>query len=228
MLRVRRLSNRGRRHRGVLVVLLESARDRRLLVVVLDDYPHSKQGAREAGCISQLFARSLRQSPMSAALHTKPFIGGRYVEAASGTRFEDIEPATETILAEVANGGIDDVDHAVKAARDAANRGPWPKMSAEERAAVLNKMADGIERRAKELGTIEARDVGKPVSECVNHDVARAAKNLRFFAAAAQSWVQEAALSDAKFLGEDLKLVNLTERPPLGVGAIIIPWNSPL
>jgi aminomuconate-semialdehyde/2-hydroxymuconate-6-semialdehyde dehydrogenase len=165
---------------------------------------------------------------MSAALHTKPFIGGRYVEAASGTRFEDIEPATETILAEVANGGIDDVDHAVKAARDAANRGPWPKMSAEERAAVLNKMADGIERRAKELGTIEARDVGKPVSECVNHDVARAAKNLRFFAAAAQSWVQEAALSDAKFLGEDLKLVNLTERPPLGVGAIIIPWNSPL
>ncbi|HEY6418662.1 MAG TPA: aldehyde dehydrogenase [Candidatus Binataceae bacterium] len=165
---------------------------------------------------------------MSAALHSKPFIGGRYVEAASGMRFEDLEPATETVLAEVASAGIDDVNHAVTAARDAANRGPWPKMSAEARAAILNKMADGIERRARELGTLEARDVGKPVSECVNHDVARAAKNLRFFAAAAQSWTQEAALSDAKFLGEDLKLVNLTERPPLGVGAIIIPWNSPL
>lgn len=75
---------------------------------------------------------------------------------------------------------------------------------------------------------LEARDVGKPLSECVNHDVARAAKNLSFFAAAAETWTQEACFGDAKFLGAELRLVNLTARSPLGVGAIIIPWNSPL
>jgi acyl-CoA reductase-like NAD-dependent aldehyde dehydrogenase len=101
-------------------------------------------------------------------------------------------------------------------------------MSVDARATIINKLADAIERRAKELGTLEARDVGKPVSECVNHDVPRAAKNLRFFAAAAQSWTQEASFSDAKFLGNDVHLMNVTARPPLGVGAIIIPWNSPL
>jgi aminomuconate-semialdehyde/2-hydroxymuconate-6-semialdehyde dehydrogenase len=101
-------------------------------------------------------------------------------------------------------------------------------MSADARATTLNRFADGIERRAKDLGMLEARDVGKPITECINHDVARAAKNLRFFSAAAQSWTHEAALSDAKFLGRDLHLANLTERPPVGVGAIIIPWNSPL
>ena len=93
---------------------------------------------------------------------------------------------------------------------------------------ILDKMADGIEKRARELGMLEARDVGKPVSECVNHDVARAARNLRFFAAAAQTWTHEAADSDAKFLGRDLKLMSVTQRPPVGVGAIVIPWNSPL
>ena len=101
-------------------------------------------------------------------------------------------------------------------------------MSAEARGSILNRFADGIEKRARELGTLEARDVGKPISECVNHDVSRAARNIRFFAAVAQTWTHEAAQSDAKFLGRDLKLVNFTERPPIGVGAIVIPWNSPL
>jgi len=161
-------------------------------------------------------------------MHSRLFIGGSYVESSAAVRFADIEPATERVIAELPDASAEDVDRAVAAAREAADKGPWPRMSADERAAILNRLADGIERRAKDLGTLEARDVGKPVAECVNHDIARAAKNLRFFAAAAQSWTQEAALGDAKFLGADFKLANLTERPPLGVGAIIIPWNSPL
>ncbi len=156
------------------------------------------------------------------------FIAGRYVDAAKGARFTDIEPATERELAQVASASSDDVSRAVDAAREAADRGPWPRMNADARAGLLNKLADGIEKRGRELGILEARDVGKPVSECVNHDVARAARNIRFFAAVAQTWTHEAADSDAKFLGRDLKLLNVTQRPPVGVGAIIIPWNSPL
>src|SRR5882672_11890188 len=161
-------------------------------------------------------------------MESRLFIAGRYVDAAKSARFADIEPATERELAEIACAGADDVNRAVVAAREAADQGPWPRMSAEVRAGILNKFADGIEKRARELGTLEARDVGKPVSECVNHDVSRAARNLRFFAAVAQTWTHEAAQSDAKFLGRDLRLANFTERPPIGVGAIIIPWNSPL
>src|SRR6202790_2328230 len=161
-------------------------------------------------------------------MESRLFIAGRYVDAAKSARFADIEPATERELAEVACAGADDVNRAVVAAREAADHGPGPGMSAEARAGILGKFADGIEKRARELGTLEARDVGKPVSECVNHDVSRAARNLRFFAAVAQTWTHEAALSEAKFLGRDLRLVNFTERPPVGVGAIIIPWNSPL
>ncbi|HZO83515.1 MAG TPA: aldehyde dehydrogenase family protein [Candidatus Binataceae bacterium] len=161
-------------------------------------------------------------------METRLFIAGKYVAPANGAHFTDIEPATERELARVADADAEDVERAVAAARAAADLGPWPRMSAEARGRILNRMADGIEKRARELGVLEARDVGKPVSECVNHDIARAARNLRFFANAAEAWTQEASLGDAKFLGTDLKLVNLTERAPLGVGAIIIPWNSPL
>jgi acyl-CoA reductase-like NAD-dependent aldehyde dehydrogenase len=161
-------------------------------------------------------------------METRLFIGGEYVDAAGGARFPDVEPATERELAQVASAAATDVDRAVAAAREAADCGQWPRMSAEARGRILNRFADTIERHARDLGLLEARDVGKPVSECVNHDVSRAARNIRFFAAAAETWTQEAAASDAKFLGRDLHLVNVIQRPPLGVGAIIIPWNSPI
>jgi aminomuconate-semialdehyde/2-hydroxymuconate-6-semialdehyde dehydrogenase len=161
-------------------------------------------------------------------MQTDLFINGAYTGPAGGARFPVIEPATECELASVAMAAEADVARAVAAARQAIDDGPWPRLSAEARGRILSRMADGIERRAQELGGLEARDVGKPIAECVNHDIARAARNLRFFAAAAEAWTQEASFGDAKFLGDDLKLMSVTARSPLGVGAIIIPWNSPL
>jgi aminomuconate-semialdehyde/2-hydroxymuconate-6-semialdehyde dehydrogenase len=161
-------------------------------------------------------------------METRLFIAGRYVDASRSAHFPDVEPATERNLADVASADANDVNRAVEAARAAADSGPWPRMSADARASIMGKLAGGIEKCARELGMLEARDVGKPVAESVNHDVARAARNLRFFAAVAQTWTHEAADSDAKFLGRDLKLMSVTQRPPVGVGAIVIPWNSPL
>src|SRR5579863_8085416 len=161
-------------------------------------------------------------------MRTQLFIDGAYADPASRLHFADVEPATGRELAVVADAGEEDVARAVSAARAAADGGPWPRMRAEGRARILEKMADGIERRARELGMLEARDVGKPLDECVNHDVPRAAANLRFFASAIKTWTQDASFGEAKFLGEELNLVNVTARPPLGVGAVIIPWNSPL
>jgi acyl-CoA reductase-like NAD-dependent aldehyde dehydrogenase len=170
----------------------------------------------------------IRETLFKSEVETRLFIAGRYVDAAGAARFPDVEPATEHELAQVASASTDDVNRAVDAAREAADCGPWPRMNADARASILNKLADGIEKRARDLGMLEARDVGKPVSECVTHDVARAARNIRFFASVAQTWTHEAADSDAKFLGRDLKLMSVTQRPPVGVGAIVIPWNSPL
>src|SRR5260370_9792190 len=148
-------------------------------------------------------------------METNLFIGGKYVAAAGGGRFVAIEPATERELAQVADAGAEDVERAVAAAREAADHGPWPKMSAEARGRIIGRIADGIEKRARELGRLEARDVGKPVSECVNHDVARAARNLRFFANAAEACTQEATYGDAKLPRPALNLLSLTDRPPL-------------
>jgi aminomuconate-semialdehyde/2-hydroxymuconate-6-semialdehyde dehydrogenase len=170
----------------------------------------------------------IRETSFNRDMETRLFIAGRYVDTAKSARFPDVEPATERELAQVASASADDVNRAVDAAREAADRGPWPRMNTDARAGILDKMAAGIEKRARDLRMLEARDVGKPVSECVNHDVARAARNIRFFAAVAQTWTHEAADSDAKFLGRDLKLMSVTQRPPVGVGAIVIPWNSPL
>jgi acyl-CoA reductase-like NAD-dependent aldehyde dehydrogenase len=161
-------------------------------------------------------------------MHTDLFIGGRYVAAHHGRVLADIEPATGGQLASVACADDSDVDRAAAAARDAADKGEWPRLSTEQRGKLLQRLADGIELRARELGALEARDVGKPIRECINHDIARAARSIRFFAAQAETWTQEASFGAARFLGDDLRLVNLTARSPLGVGAVIIPWNSPL
>src|ERR1700722_15188627 len=153
----------------------------------------------------------IRETSFNSDMETRLFIAGRYLDAARAARFPDVEPATERELAQVASASADDVNRAVEAAREAADRGPWPRMSAEARAGILDKLADGIEKRARALAMLEARDVGKPVSERGKHDVARAARNLRFFEAVAQTWTHEVADSDAKFLGRDLKLMSVTQ-----------------
>src|SRR5215469_4000848 len=100
----------------------------------------------------------IRETQTTTTMEARLFIAGRYADATKAARFGDMEPSTERELTQVASAGADDVDRAVAAAREAADRGPWPRMSAEARAGILNKLADGIEKRARDLGTLEARD----------------------------------------------------------------------
>ena len=83
----------------------------------------------------------------------------------SGKTFETINPATEEVLAKVPEGGKEDVDKAVKAARRALESGPWRKMPTFERARLIYKLADLIEKHADELAQLETLDNGKPLSE---------------------------------------------------------------
>jgi 5-carboxymethyl-2-hydroxymuconate semialdehyde dehydrogenase len=165
---------------------------------------------------------------MQPTFCSRLFIDGAYTQAASGKTFPVLNPANNEVLAEVAAADVEDVDRAVAAARKAFAEGPWPRMKTAERAKLLRRFAELLVKHAPELERIESLDVGKPVKESGGHDIPRAANNFRFFADALSQWTQDAHWSESNFLGQDVNLLSVTLRQPLGVAGIMIPWNSPM
>ena len=146
-------------------------------------------------------------------------IGGAYLPPASDRWLPDHDPATGAHLADIPRSDARDVDAAVSAARGAL-AGPWGHTSAEDRAVVLDSIADGIEARTEHLVIMESRDTGKPVHTARTVDIARAVANFRFFAGAVRHYGNDAfAMPGA---------LNYTLRKRLGVVALITPWNLPL
>jgi aminomuconate-semialdehyde/2-hydroxymuconate-6-semialdehyde dehydrogenase len=163
---------------------------------------------------------------MTAELQTKiqqldHFIGGEYVPSSGGKRFESINPATGQVIARVALGTADDIDRAVKAAHEAFENGPWPRMSLKERCDILHKIANLILERRAVLAKAETLDTGKPISESIDGDIPRAALNFQFFANFVQSIGEEYYTS-----AENERHIAIRE--PLGVCGLITPWNLPL
>ena len=113
---------------------------------------------------------------------TQCFIGGKWVPSASGKTFETIHPATEEVICEVAEGDAEDVDLAVDAAREAFDNGPWSKMDARDRGALMYKLADLIEEDAENLAAIETLDNGKPISDSRAADIPLVIDCLRYYA----------------------------------------------
>src|SRR5262245_677432 len=93
----------------------------------------------------------------------KMFIGGKWVDSASGKTFTTVNPATGETICNVAEGDKADIDLAVKAARKAFESGPWKKMNPSDRGRLLNKLADAIEKNADDLAAMESLDNGKPI-----------------------------------------------------------------
>ncbi|HEY6893502.1 MAG TPA: aldehyde dehydrogenase [Rhodanobacteraceae bacterium] len=156
---------------------------------------------------------------MTEHLRLANLIDGR-LDAPRGGRYLDVfEPATGRVLAECPDSDANDVDAAVEAARRAAPA--WAATPAEERARLLNRLADLVERDLDALAALESRDAGKTVKLARSLDIPRAVSNLRFFAAAITQWPSEAHPMEDRAL-------NYTLRQPLGVVACISPWNLPL
>ena len=86
---------------------------------------------------------------------TQCFIGGKWIPAASGKMFDTIHPATEEVIAQVAEGDADDVDLAVDAAREALENGPWSTMDARDRGQLMYRLADLIEQEQDELAALD-------------------------------------------------------------------------
>ena len=166
-------------------------------------------------------ARSSAALNFLKASPKKLLIGGKWVAPKSGKTFETINPATEEVLALIAEGDKADVDEAVKAARKAFDSGPWSNMGPHERARYLFKIADLIEQNADELAELETLDNGKAKTQARAIDIAGSAETFRYYG----GWC-------TKIYGEtnpsDPSMFNYTLREPVGVCGQIIPWNFPL
>ncbi len=139
------------------------------------------------------------------------FINGEFVDG-TGTSFKTVNPATEEVLAEVAEASDADVDEAVKAARRAYTR-VWSRMSGAERAKYLYRIARIIQERGRELAVLESIDNGKPIKESRDVDVPIVAAHFFYYA----GWADK-----LEYAGRG------TDPQPLGVAGQIIPWNFPL
>src|SRR5207249_2774560 len=153
----------------------------------------------------------------------KLFIGGRWVEAASGKTFETLNPATGEVLAKVAEGGADDIDRAVAAARASFDRGTWRDLPPSERAKVLWQVGDMIEERATEFAQLETLDNGMPINDALLFHAPLAAATFRYYA----GWVTklDGATQQVSLPG---RYLSYTLREPVGVVGQIIAWNFPL
>jgi 5-carboxymethyl-2-hydroxymuconic-semialdehyde dehydrogenase len=147
---------------------------------------------------------------------TRHWIGGRRV--ASETTFDDVSPLDGTVVAHVSRGGQAEVDAAVAAAR-AAFAG-WSQTSPVERAAILNRVADGVEARIEELAQVETVDNGSLLRSHRRGVMPRVAMNIRFFA----DHLLELSHPDFDTRGHR----NHVSWDPAGVTAIVTPWNAPL
>ena len=147
------------------------------------------------------------------------WIGGERVAAADERTFDTIDPATGEPICAVAQGGAEDVDRAVRAAREAFE--PWAKLSASKRAGQIYALAEAVKANLQELAELESLDNGKPLAYAKG-DVAAAVNHLRYYA----GW-------PTKIEGETIPVSTpdvlcYTRREPIGVCGQLIPWNFPL
>jgi aldehyde dehydrogenase (NAD+) len=147
------------------------------------------------------------------------YIGGEWVESASGETFETRDPTTGEVLAEAQAGNSEDVDRAVEAAWK-AYESEWADTDGAERQRHLTEIADRIEEKRGEIARIETLDNGKPIREA-RADVALVADQFRYFAGAARTHGGETVPSGS---GKSIQ----TLREPYGVIGAVVPWNFPL
>ncbi|HUN27376.1 MAG TPA: aldehyde dehydrogenase [Steroidobacteraceae bacterium] len=149
------------------------------------------------------------------------FIGGRWVESASGDWLESLNPFTGRAWALIPRGRGADVDAAVEAAAAAFAGGPWPALTATQRGALLRRIGDLVAREAVRLAAVEVRDNGKLIAE-MSAQLTYLPQWFYYFGGLADKI--EGAVPPADKPG----VFNFTQREPIGVVAAITPWNSPL
>ncbi len=149
------------------------------------------------------------------------FIDGDFREAVSGTKFETVNPADDSIIAAVSRGDGADIDLAVASARKAFKSGVWSRMAPRARMAVMLRFADLVENHAGEFAMLDTLDMGKPIQEMLTVDIPLALTCLRFTAECIDKIEGTVGATTSDVLSYVI-------RQPLGVVGCIVPWNYPL
>ncbi|CAL1526963.1 unnamed protein product [Lymnaea stagnalis] len=153
------------------------------------------------------------------------FIDNEFVDASDGATYNTINPADESVICAVSKATKEDVDRAVEAAKEAFEVGEWGKMNARDRGMLLFRLADLMEKHQEELATIESLDSGAVYTLALKTHVGMSIQTFRYFA----GWCD-------KIHGKTIPISNarpsrnltFTKREPIGVCAIVVPWNYPL
>ncbi|XP_028673468.1 mitochondrial 10-formyltetrahydrofolate dehydrogenase [Erpetoichthys calabaricus] len=153
------------------------------------------------------------------------FINGRFVDSENGKTYDTVNPTDGSVICKVSYASVADVDKAVAAAKDAFETGPWGSMNARDRGRLLYKLADLMEEHQEELATIESIDSGAVYTLALKTHVGMSVQTFRYFA----GWCD-------KIQGTTIPInqarpnhnLTFTKKEPLGVCAIVIPWNYPL
>ncbi|CAK8681490.1 unnamed protein product [Clavelina lepadiformis] len=152
------------------------------------------------------------------------FINNDFVDASNGDEYNTINPADESVICRVSKATVEDVDEAVEAAKEAFD-GPWSAMNPRDRGTLMFKLADLMEQNQEELAAIESLDSGAVYTLALKTHVGMSIQTFRYFA----GWCD-------KIQGKTIPInhaqpnrnLTYTKREPIGVCAIVIPWNYPL
>jgi gamma-glutamyl-gamma-aminobutyraldehyde dehydrogenase len=155
------------------------------------------------------------------SLPSTAFINGKFAKAKSGKTFDTINPATGEVLTAVAACGEEDVNYAVKKARQAFESGAWSRLHPSQRKAVMVQWCKLIQRHQRELAVMESLDSGKPIRDCATLDVPETVSCLLWYAESADKLYGQISPTTDDGMG-------LIVREPSGVVACVLPWNFPL
>jgi len=148
------------------------------------------------------------------------YINGRFIETSE--RQNVLNPSTGKVIAQACLAKDSDVDLAIASAREAFDKGSWPKLPLDERKKFIFKIAQGILNKAGDLAKLETENAGKPIKETTFMDVPSAAKAFEYVANNFESYL----VSENLNISEEAKAK--LSREPMGVVVLIIPWNYPL
>jgi aldehyde dehydrogenase (NAD+) len=151
------------------------------------------------------------------------YAGGRLLPSASPDTVTVANPATEEIMGAAPAASVEDVDITVRAARRAFDSGPWPRTDRAERAAAMDRLAAALENRAQDTASLVTAEMGMPITASLLHNAEVPVTILRYYAALARALQPEEIRAAVNFRGH-----TIVRREPVGVSAVIAPWNYPL
>ncbi|XP_028346395.1 mitochondrial 10-formyltetrahydrofolate dehydrogenase [Physeter macrocephalus] len=187
--------------------------------VIEDSTDFFKSGASSMDVVSK------EVNEMTVKMPHQCFINGQFTDADDGKTYDTINPTDGSTICKVSYASLVDVDKAVAAAKDAFENGEWGRMNARERGILMYRLADLLEENQEELATIEALDSGAVYTLALKTHIGMSVQTFRYFA----GWCDKIQGSTIPInQARPNRNLTFTRKEPLGVCAIIIPWNYPL